>query len=498
MWRFQRGWDRPRRIRELVSQLAGRAYAAKFWRAFFDRYVTEADIERIAELGFDSVRLPLDASLLMEDDPTVTVWLEDGFELIDRCVTWCRKHGIYVILDLHCAPGGQTGSNIDNSIDGDNSYNLPRMLTDRARWDQTIALWCELARRYRDEPTVAMYDLLNEPLPRNTPAFEERRCDLIRFYEECTAAIRSIDTRHILSIEGANWASDPETFTHSFDPGMVIHIHMYGEIPDERLIHRWNDTRIRLNAPILLGETGENHPEWCAATLFQAECAGYSTNFWCWKKANRNSPYTILTPPEWEKIVQWTAGGPAPLPSEAQRIFDAYLEAILLKNCRFEEAMTHAVMRCAPLSLRATDFDPGPLGATATTERHNPWNYREGSNMDIVELDGIHWEHGPGFDSRWEVFGLALHEGEAVRYSARIPEGKTWRISILADAAATPASLDIAPLEDPTSEAPLTVGSEKQTLSTAPFAPTTSPLTTIVIRCTSGCATLREVAFELA
>lgn len=418
MWGFGHGWDRPRRIRECVAQLAGRDYASAFWRRFFDTYITEEDIRRIKAEGFDSVRLPMDFSLLMEDDPAKTVFLEDGFELVDRCVRWCRKHGLYVILDLHCAPGGQTGSNIDNSIDGANERPLPRMLLDPARWNQTLDLWREIARRYRDEPAVAMYDLLNEPLPNATEHFDERLEDLRRFYRECVAAIRSIDARHLLSIEGANWATVPATFPESYDPRMVLHIHMYGEIPDERLSVRWAETRAKLRAPVLLGETGENRSEWCAAALWQAWCAGYSTNFWCWKKAAWHSPYTVVRPDGWEKIAGWTRGGPAPMPAEAQRIFDAFLDAIRIENCRREPEMACAVQRRAPFTLRATDFDPGAGSSHAVAVRENPWGYRAGTGMEIVELDGATYRHGPGFDSGWEVFGLALHEDEWAEYTA--------------------------------------------------------------------------------
>ncbi len=417
MWRFRDGWDRPRRIRELVAVLAGREYAESFWRRFFDTFVTQEDVKRIRDEGFDSVRLPMDASLLMEDTPSKTEFREEGFDLVDRCVRWCREAGLYVILDLHCAPGGQTGSNIDNSVDGSNERPKPRMLTDPARWEQTIALWREIARRYRDEPAVAMYDLLNEPLPRQTEDFEAKREALIGFYRECVAAIRGIDARHLLSIEGAHWATDPETFPESYDPKMVLHIHMYGEIPDERLAERWEPVRRRLQAPVLLGETGENRAEWCAAALWQAERAGFSTNFWCWKKAARHSPYTVVVPEGWEKIAGWTSGGPAPLPDEARRIFDGFLDAIRIENCRYEPEIANAVQRRAPLALRATDFDPGAEASHAVQPRANAWAYRRASGLGIVELDGTTWRHGPGFDSGWEVFGLELREGDWAEYT---------------------------------------------------------------------------------
>ena len=159
MWRFEGKYNSPRRIEGLVKDLCGSAYAANFWQRFRKNYITEKDIQAMAEAGFNSVRLPINWRILMEDEPGIT-WKEEGFLLIDRFVDWCEKWRLYVILDVHCAPGGQTGSNIDDSVD-----DIPRLFTDTRSdsWDKAIELWCEIARRYKDRWIVAMYDFLNEP-----------------------------------------------------------------------------------------------------------------------------------------------------------------------------------------------------------------------------------------------------------------------------------------------------------------------------------------------
>ena len=128
MWAFGEGnpYDRPRRFETLIRDLCGSAYATGFWKRFRDNFITEADVEAIADIGFNSVRIPINWRVLMEDEPGIA-FIEEGFQLIDRCIDWCEKYHLYVFLDQHGAPGGQTGAHIDDSID-----NKPRLFMDNA------------------------------------------------------------------------------------------------------------------------------------------------------------------------------------------------------------------------------------------------------------------------------------------------------------------------------------------------------------------------------
>lgn len=85
-----------------------------FWKRFHEEYITEADIRKMAEEGLNSVRLAINSRHIIEDDEPLR-WKDDGIARIDRLIEWCRSYQLYVILDLHGAPGGQTGANIDDS-----------------------------------------------------------------------------------------------------------------------------------------------------------------------------------------------------------------------------------------------------------------------------------------------------------------------------------------------------------------------------------------------
>ena len=141
MFHFDGGPQAPREIEELTKNLLGPEKAEAFWKEWRANYITEADIDRIHAMGFNSVRVPLHWKFFTSDDA-------EGFKLVDQLVQWAQKDGIYVILDMHCAPGGQTGANIDDS------WGYPWLYTSPAAQDETVAIWKRIAAHYSKNPTV--------------------------------------------------------------------------------------------------------------------------------------------------------------------------------------------------------------------------------------------------------------------------------------------------------------------------------------------------------
>ena len=103
----------PRHIYGAFDRLLGSEKAAAFWREYRDRYIARDDIRFIKSVGFNTVRIPLHYALFMTDDGTIQ---GDGWALLDRVLGWVREAGLYAIVDLHAAPGGQTGINHDDEI----------------------------------------------------------------------------------------------------------------------------------------------------------------------------------------------------------------------------------------------------------------------------------------------------------------------------------------------------------------------------------------------
>lgn len=431
MWlSHNKRFDRPRNIEAVVEELTGKDYAAKFWPQFRENYITEADVRRMAELGYNSVRIPISYRLFMEEGEELT-WIDEGFCLLDRFIDWCEKYKLYAFIDLHGAPGGQTGANIDDCVD-----DVPRLFVDQYQFDKGIALWKKLAERYKDRWIVGGYDLLNEPI---RPSYSEQQKNydyliprLIEFYEKATAAIREVGDKHVLSIEGHHWATETNIFCKKYDDKMVLHFHRYGAFPDKKCLEKYIETAKRWNIPLWLGETGENLPEWYAALYPLCVELGIGYNIWPWKKMDTlNSPYSVKKPDGWDLLLDYTEGGAHPGYAQARKILDSYLENMKLENCDSNDVVNLSVFRQPGCTIKAIDFDEFPGAGESFSgmrKEENSYEYRIGTFMKIVE-GGEEYVKSAGFDCAWKKYALEMKEGEFAVYSFNdIKENSTVRL----------------------------------------------------------------------
>ena len=102
----------PTTIRNDIVDVVGEAGAEQFYTAYHENYVTREDIAELAEWGFDHVRMPFHYNMF---SPYRGVWSEWGFEVTDSLIAWCSDVGMHVVLDMHCAPGGQNAGPISDS-----------------------------------------------------------------------------------------------------------------------------------------------------------------------------------------------------------------------------------------------------------------------------------------------------------------------------------------------------------------------------------------------
>ncbi|MDZ4329759.1 MAG: cellulase family glycosylhydrolase, partial [Flavobacterium sp.] len=353
MWKFGGLGDRPRKIEKVVEDLIGKEKATHFWKTYRQNYITEADIKRIAELGFNSVRPALNSRLFLTKGEN-PVYVEEGFQLMDSLVSWCKKHKVYVIIDMHGAPGGQTGANIDDSTN-----DIPELFIDKKYEEQLINLWVKIAQKYKDEPTVAAYDLLNEPLPKATGAAEKYKHLLVPMYKRITAEIRKVDTKHMITLEGFDWSNDWSVFDKPFDSNVFYQFHYYCWARPDNLnnIDEYLIKRKEFNTPIWVGETGEkgNAIYWATTQYFEANNIGFS--FWPWKKMDtKNTPYSIKKPANWDLISEYTKGGDKPDSLIAEKAFNDFLENIKLANCDYFEDVTNAIFNRIPGIIEAENY----------------------------------------------------------------------------------------------------------------------------------------------
>ena len=151
-------------IRARITDLVGKEEAERFYQLWRQNHMTSDDVDRLAEAGFNSIRLPMHYNLFtlpIEEEPVKgrDTWLTTGFEMTDSLLAWCRANRMYLILDLHAAPGGQ-GKDANIS---DYDPAKPSLWESEENRRKTVALWRKLAERYANEPWIGGYDILNEP-----------------------------------------------------------------------------------------------------------------------------------------------------------------------------------------------------------------------------------------------------------------------------------------------------------------------------------------------
>lgn len=181
---------------------------------------SEADIKDLAGWGANHVRWQLTWSGFPRspadtaDLPTYEKWLEETLAHFDRVLPTLRRCGILVALDLHTPPGGRDDS------------NACRLFRERPLQEKFLEIWERLARRYKGEPAIWAYDLLNEPVE---GALGEGVLDWLALAESAARRIRAVDPARAIIVECAPWAN-PDGFDYMEPipvPGIVYSAHMY-------------------------------------------------------------------------------------------------------------------------------------------------------------------------------------------------------------------------------------------------------------------------------
>lgn len=394
MWCFPDTGDRPRRIEDMIVELIGDEKAKYFWKTYYERYISEEDIIQISKEGFNSIRVPINSRFILKDIETAS-FNEDHLLLIDRVIDWCRTNGLYVVLDLHGAPGGQTGTNIDDS-----ENNKPELFIYEKNKKLTIDIWRMLAKRYKNEWIVAGYDLLNEPLPE---WFSEYNDSVMPLYEEIVKAIREEDKEHMIILEGVHWATDWSIFTKKIDDNLMLQFHKYWNNPDTESIGDYLEKREELNVPIFMGEGGENNVSWYTGAFRLFEDHNISWNFWTWKKmSTTNSPCSINMPHNWKLLVSYLEGGDKPISEAAEEILWEYLSNISFKNCKYYSEVVNSIFTRVPVNIPSIFYGYHGRDKSYFINEKSKQNigFRINDGMYIKFIEGarttINFEHAKG------------------------------------------------------------------------------------------------------
>jgi endoglucanase len=253
------GWENVGDQAELHQTLTDRFGAAEADRLvalYRDGYITPRDFELIKSFNFNVVRVPFDSRMMIDADGKMR---PDAFKYMDRALEMADQAGVYLILDMHGAPGSQSKQDHTGQRDQNKLWSEP------ANKAHMVALWKKIAERYKDRSVVAAYDVLNEPYG---DFQSDYRAPLRELMPRCYEAIRSTGDKHLIIFPnglgtGPTFYDDPKSegmeqvaSTDHYYAGLFgspttirSHANMFGRTMPEA-----QEYLDRVGSPMLIGE----------------------------------------------------------------------------------------------------------------------------------------------------------------------------------------------------------------------------------------------------
>jgi aryl-phospho-beta-D-glucosidase BglC (GH1 family) len=289
----------PRLINDVFCELIGPAETRRFWKEYLSSYITRKDIQYLHSLGMNSIRIPFNYKLFTEETYLGGQGIQRGFTILDSIIAWCAAEKMVVLLDMHAAPGGQTGDNIDDS------YGYPYLYENKEDQEQLCNIWTKIAVHYKNNRTVLGYDLFNEPIPHFLDTAKLNPL-LEPLFKKVTKAVRKVDKNHLIFLEGAQWASNFSAFGKPFDDKLVYQFHKYWTPATKEVIQSYIDFRDKYNVPIYCGETGENEDAWVESFRILLDQNHIGWHYWPYKKMdNTRGIVTFNRPADYQLVIDF-------------------------------------------------------------------------------------------------------------------------------------------------------------------------------------------------
>ena len=431
MWNYP-GFGSTTTMENAVEDLIGQDKKDEFFSLYRANYITEKDIKFLSQNGFNALRIPLHYKHF---SPSFNEFINDGFELLDPIINACRNNNMYVILDMHAAPGAQNTSDFSDS-DGQTA----KLFTEYSNQKWLTSVWRYIAEYYSNEPVVAAYDLLNEPvLPWGYGPQALRN-----IYEWVIDSIRTVDPNHVVIIEGNWYGNDHTGLLPPFDDEMVYSFHHYvGGSTDTTTMYNQYRTGISLeyNVPLWVGEFGENSNYWGSniKSFFERNDIGWS--WWNYKSVERiSSLFSYEITEEYQTVLNYWQGSSAkPDTNTAFNCLMSMANSLHFDSCKVNEDLIRALVdptyNSIPISysnfsppglLPATDYDSGNNSVSyfdnwvedpnkfspETKSWNNGWSYRN-DGVDIgstIINNQINYYVGWIEDSEWMRYTIKPEE----------------------------------------------------------------------------------------
>lgn len=271
-------------------------------RAYQQAWITSADFANIKAAGFNAVRVPVWwGNFYPIANVSNASWRADAFTELDWVVSQAAAQGIYVIIDMHGVVGGQSTSD-DTGQQNQNQY-----WTNGNDQGNTAFMWWQIANHYKGNPTVAGYDLINEPM--NAPS----NSAVISANASLYNSVRSIDPSHIIIIEGTwgnwDWSMLPAPSTQGWT-NVVYEMHEYQwnasqSVVTQGAVNQVNDFNNHSSYDVP-GYIGEWNDFQYSSSVWQGSVNDYnnggeSWTFWAYKATSGLNPngWGLYNPTHW-------------------------------------------------------------------------------------------------------------------------------------------------------------------------------------------------------
>ena len=422
--------------KQKLTTLIGSTNTATFYNAWLANHVTQADIIQVKNWGFNSVRLPLHYEYFVNAG-TPDVWNNQGFTILDSVISWCAAAGVYAIIDLHAAPGGQSNNDIS---DYDNTK--PSLWESETNKTKTVELWKKLSERYKAEPWVAGYDLINEPAW-NLPGGIALR----DIYGRLTDVIRGNGDNQILFIEGNWYANDYTGLTPAWDANMVYVFHKYWSNATSEDIKWITDFRTIQNRPIWCGEHGENSNDHFTKIVETFSANGIGFSWWPMKKFQSINDFADAKfPAGYTDLLNYLGGtNPALNPTTAFNTLMQLAENVKLANCTVQSEVLRSIFtqpgnrnteafsnNPIPEKLFTPNYDKGMNGyaysdqawedVRLTTGNYTAWNNGWVYRNNGVDIEATTDPISNGYTVGW------FNRGEWLKYTVNVVTAGTYTI----------------------------------------------------------------------
>jgi endoglucanase len=333
----------------------------------------------------------------------------------------------------------------------DRNPDKPSLWESEANQQKMVALWQMLAEKYKDEPWIGGYDIINEPNwgfqskddVRGTA--EKNNVPLRKLMVEITKAIREVDKKHIIIIEGNGFGNNYAGIFPKWDDNMVLSFHKYGNFNTTAQIQQFLNYRNEQNMPIWMGESGENSNTWDKEAISLVESHNIGWSWWSLKKMGINNPLEIKAPDGYQKILDyWNGKGGKPSVDEAWETLQQLARNTKIENNIYHPDVIDAMFRqvknntAKPFKansikkgtiINAVDYDLGAqriayFDKDTASYQYTEGVYTKGNRGERYRNDGVDIK----LNAKAEPYVFDIEKGEWLQYTLNVVKAGTYSI----------------------------------------------------------------------